>query len=423
MPTPTRSLPPVEVPSTLVSREAPLSAAPDSAAAGTINEVGPRPGLGEKEVLRFVDELFGEDLHAKRVLSLAHGTLGVLYASSLAIHAVGRGLAAARSGLDRHAVKQVDRLLSNRGIDLNQLGALWVKMVMGDRPQAYVNLDWTEFDGDDHTMLVASVQTDHGRSTPLLWKTWKKSELKGQRNDHEDELLFWLKRCLPKDIRITIVADRGFADQKLFATLNEVLDFEYIIRFKSDTLVTNADGETRKAKDWMGKSGRLQRIEGGAITADQTRVPLIILVQDPGMADAWCIATSDRQLSGAEVKRRYGKRFSCEEMFRDFKDLRYGWGLSWTHIGTTERRDRLFLLAAMAFVLLILLGAAGEHTGLDKRLKTSTRPGRQLSLFRQGMRWYELLPGLKDEVLRPLTDAFYALLERQPLFRQVFGTL
>jgi hypothetical protein len=39
------------------------------------------------------------------------------------------------------------------------------------------------------------------------------------------------------------------------------------------------------------------------------------------------------------------------------------------------------------------------------------------------MRWYELLPGLKDEVLRPLMDAFYALLERQPLFRQVFGTL
>jgi hypothetical protein len=41
-------------------------------------------------------------------------------------------------------------------------------------------------------------------------------------------------------------------------------------------------------------------------------------------------------------------------MFRDFKDLRYDWGLSWTHIGTTARRDSLFLLAAMAFVLLIL---------------------------------------------------------------------
>jgi hypothetical protein len=141
------------------------------------------------------------------------------------------------------------------------------------------------------------------------------------------------------------------------------------------------------------------------------------------MNDAWCIATSDRSLTGAEVKRRYGKRFSCEEMFRDFKDLRYGWGLSWTHIGTAQRRDRLFLLASMAFVPLILLDAAGEHTGLDKRLKTSTRPGRQLSLFRQGMRWYELLPGLKDEIRRPLLEAFRGLPDRQPLFRQVFGTL
>lgn len=423
MPAPLRSLPPVEVPSTLVARDVALSGAPGIAAVGEVKDVGPRPALGEKEVLRFVEGLFDDDLHAKRVLSLAHGTLGVLYGSSLAIHAVGRGLATARSGLDRHAVKQVDRLLSNRGIDLDKLGKPWVRMLMGDRPQSYVNLDWTEFDDDDHTMLVASVQTDHGRSTPLLWRTWKKSELKGHRNDHEDELMYWLKRCLPEGVRITIVADRGFADQKLFATLNEELDFDYIIRFKADTLVTNAEGETRKAKDWMSKSGRLQRIEGGAITGDQTRVPLIILVQDPGMNDAWCIATSDRSLSGAEVKRRYGKRFSCEEMFRDFKDLRYGWGLSWTHIGTTERRDRLFLLASMAFVLLILLGAAGEHTGLDKRLKTSTRPGRQLSLFRQGMRWYELLPGLKDEILRPLMEAFHRLLDRQPLFRQVFGTL
>ncbi len=96
----------------------------------------------------------------------------------------------------------------------------------------------------------------------------------------------------------------------------------------------------------------------GAITGDRTRVPLIILVQGSLINDAWCIATSDRSLTGAEVKRQYGKSFSCEEMFRDFKDLRYGWGLSWSHIGTTERRDSLFLLAAMAFVLLILLGAA-----------------------------------------------------------------
>ena len=50
----------------------------------------------------------------KRVLSLANATLGVVASASLAIHAVGRGLAQAMGTLTKHGVKQVDRLLSNR---------------------------------------------------------------------------------------------------------------------------------------------------------------------------------------------------------------------------------------------------------------------------------------------------------------------
>ena len=427
MPAPTRLLSPVELPPSIVAPLAldlvttaePVPPAAPNEAAGSV----PRQRLGEPEVLAFVSDLFAEDLHAKRVLSLAHGALGVIHASSLAIHSVGRGLAAARCGLDRHAIKQVDRLLSNRGINLERIGASWVQMLLGERQEVYVNLDWTEFDDDDHTMLVASVQTDHGRATPLLWRTWKKSELKGQRNNHEDELLSWLRSCVPDDVKVVIVADRGFGDQKLFRLLMEELKFDFIIRFKQDTLVTDAQGVTRKASEWMAGSGRLRRYEGAAITADRTPIPLIILVKDAGMKDAWCIASSLRDVSGKEVKRRYGKRFSCEEMFRDFKDIRYGWGLSWTHIKDPGRRDRLFLLASIAFVLLILLGAAGEHTGLDHRIKASNRPGRQLSLYRQGLRWYELIPGLPEPILRTLMEGFAELLLRQKTFREIYGAL
>ncbi|MCI0442580.1 IS4 family transposase, partial [bacterium] len=39
--------------------------------------------------------LFGEDVHAKRVYSLANATLGVMTGASLAIHAIGQGLAQA----------------------------------------------------------------------------------------------------------------------------------------------------------------------------------------------------------------------------------------------------------------------------------------------------------------------------------------
>lgn len=38
----------------------------------------------------FLDGLFGEDLHAKRVLSLA--TLGVVHAASLSVYAIGQAL-------------------------------------------------------------------------------------------------------------------------------------------------------------------------------------------------------------------------------------------------------------------------------------------------------------------------------------------
>ncbi len=70
------------------------------------------------QVHSFAQVLFENDLHAKRVFSIASATLGVVYAASLAVHAIGSGLAAARGLKKKHAVKQVDRLLSNVGIDV-----------------------------------------------------------------------------------------------------------------------------------------------------------------------------------------------------------------------------------------------------------------------------------------------------------------
>ncbi len=49
--------------------------------------------------------------------------------------------------------------------------------------------------------------------------------------------------------------------------------------------------------------------------------------------------------------------------FRDTKDLRFGMGMGSIHVSTPARRDRLWLLNAVAIALLTLLGAAGEDLG------------------------------------------------------------
>jgi len=69
----------------------------------------PRPKLSPRYVHQFVEQIVGEDLHAKRVLSQANGVIGVMHAAALAVQSIGQGLAVAQ-GLDpKHAIKQVDR--------------------------------------------------------------------------------------------------------------------------------------------------------------------------------------------------------------------------------------------------------------------------------------------------------------------------
>ncbi len=103
----------------------------------------PAQTLCFEEVHRFLAGLFAGDLHAKRVLSLANATLGVLKTASLAVHTIGQGLALARGRMTKHAIKQVDRLLSNQGIDIDAALRHWVPFVVGPRSSINVAMDWT----------------------------------------------------------------------------------------------------------------------------------------------------------------------------------------------------------------------------------------------------------------------------------------
>ena len=184
------------------------------------------------EVRDVLGMALSSDMHAKRIDSLANATLGVLHSASLAVCTIGQGLAVARGLSCKHAVKQVDRLLSNPAIRVNDILTRWVPYVIGARTAIVVALDWTEFDADKQATIMLSLVTDHGRATPLVWLTVRKNTLKDHRNLYEDRVLVRLAELLPPHIKVCVLADRGFGDQNLYRLLSEQLHFDYVIRFR-----------------------------------------------------------------------------------------------------------------------------------------------------------------------------------------------
>ena len=380
-------------------------------------------GITPKATHQFLDRIFGDDVHAKRIELLANATVGVVSTGSLAVNTIGHGLALARGKLTKHAIKQVDRLLSNPGIDVERFSQQWVPYVIGPRKDITVVMDWTDFDPDNHATIMLSMVTRHGRATPLIWLTVDKDTLKNHRNNYEDQVLLRLADALPQGVKVLILADRGFGDQKLYRFLTEELKFDYLIRFRGNINVTSQDGETRQAADWVGAGGRSRTLRNATVTAHQYQVGTVVCVHAKGMKEPWCLAASTTTERAQQIIATYAKRWTIEPGFRDSKDIRFGMGMGSIRVGDPQRRDRLWLLNAFAIALLTILGAAGESLGYDRHLKSNTTKRRTHSLFRQGAMLYDLIPKMPEERLRPLIEHFEQMLNEIPVFAGVYGVI
>lgn len=380
------------------------------------------PKISPSDVLTYCQDLLPTDVHAKRVLSIAGAVTGVLHAASLAIHAIGLGLAVAEGKNSKHCIKQVDRLLSNPKFKVDPMFASWLAFVLSEREEVVVALDWTDFDDDDHTTLALHLVTSHGRSTPLIWKTHQKSLLRDHRTQWEEELVYSFIEKVPTSLKVTLLADRGFGSQDFYQFLR-LHCIHFVIRFRGNVRVTDAHGVQHAANDLVMSGGRSHMIRDAYVTEDLTPVAAVVVVKAEKMKAPWCLATSRADYAAADVIKLYAKRFTIEETFRDQKDARFGFGLSQTSIGDCARRDRLLFIATLAQALLTLLGAAAEHAKLDRLMKANTSKKRTHSLLRQGLMWYASIPNMPEERLRLLMQSFAEILAQHAVMREIFGAI
>ena len=369
--------------------------------------------IQHEKIQTFIISVLGDSFHGKQIQSLSNPVQGVTQSGSLALSMISAALAVAQGLNKKHALKQVDRLLSNDKISLDVFFLCWVAYLVKEHLQIAVSLDWTEFAKDGHSTLTLNLITKHGRATPLIWKTYENDTLKGRRGEYEQELLKILHAFLPTSCkRVIVLADRGFGAIKFYKFILS-LGFDFIIRFKGDTNLT-INGVTKPAKEWLRLNAHLYSNVG--VTLKGYVVPTIVCVHDKKMKEAWYLASSLTSLGTKRIISLYGRRFTCEEDYRDIKNLRFGMGLSSVSIQKVERRDRFLLISALSIVLLTLLGAAGEAIGLDRLLKSNTVKRRTHSLFTQGCFYFAAMVNYTKEKFKSLMDSYSKILHECSVF-------
>jgi len=114
-------------------------------------------------------------------------------------------------------------------------------------------------------------------------------------------MLTHLKATLPNNVKVTLLADRGFGAVWFYKALDD-LGFDYVVRFKANITVTSQSGETRLAKEWLGKNGRAKRLESAEVTKESNKsIPVVICVQEKKMKGIWCLVASNTSLKTKEI--------------------------------------------------------------------------------------------------------------------------
>ncbi len=310
-------------------------------------------------------------------------------------------------GNQEAGVKRLSRLIHNERLAPHALADAVLEQALRQLPRTgkvRLAIDWT-IEGTQY-LLVVSLVTG-GRAVPIYWRAYDQQVLKGRMRRYEMAVLKRVLRKVRRVIgrrRLRVTADRGFADVEL-CDLLEVFDSIYVIRAKSSTKVY-LDGAWQQLQTvrFVGNSRHrnLGRVRYCESSPRALWVGLSRLRNEQGQFEIWYLLSNHEQRAGA-MTREYGRRFGCEQGFRDAKRRL---GFADARVQEITAWSRFFALFAIALMALATLGAQlllsdGARARDLLRRVVSRRRGRCelsvvsviLSLLEQDRSLYEHLSG------------------------------
>jgi hypothetical protein len=319
---------------------------------------------------------------------------------------LGRGVAPTTTV--KHRIKRVWRFIANDRVEPTLAVSGVVQRLLADHPSSrplLISFDWTDIRGMQ--TLVAALNLK-GRALPVAWASCRKHVYDGHRsrNAFEESLLLMLRQMIPRHLKVILLADRGFGRTEL-GRFCQRMNFHYVIRIQGKVQVTFGDQQCRldrypiaKGKSELLRNVLYRRhdpIRQHVVIRWKRRLP-------PRRDEPWYLMTNLPSAHGRDrwTARRlsdlYGRRMSIEQLFRDGKSKRNGWSLRDTGLRDPARLDRLILVLALAYLLLMGVGLVAQKTHRPGAWSSNQRED-AASLFQIGQ-WMLQTVGLGLPILK-----------------------
>lgn len=273
----------------------------------------------------------------------------------LSLSAVARSLPGV--GTDAARKKYLWRLLANSRLNPEAMIPNLVRIVLGVRPQRLTPLlvDQTSI-GSIQTIQVGAIF--QGRVLPVAFTCFTYAQIHKSQNLIETTLLRLVAACFPAGTLPVFIADRAYGRSQLLSAFNS-WGVWFILRSKRNVSI-EIEGRVRLLRKVRARSLRPRRFCGVFYHLTKKVAVDLIVYRDPRFKETWYLlapAGSQKELPDEEVVRLYAERMQIEQGFRDWKTHLGVRGLK-LQVRPAERMTRLLLAFALAYILVVLLGAS-----------------------------------------------------------------
>jgi hypothetical protein len=304
----------------------------------------------------------------------------------------------------KHGIKRVDRFVGNQRVEVSDAMAGVIRRLLKRkrRTPLVIGFDWVEV-RNFHTLAACAVLK--GRAVPLLWASYPEWELSKSQNNLEEGLLRLLRTLIPESLTVILLADRGFGRTEL-ARLCQNLGFHYLIRIQPDVWI-ETEGFRGNLANYPVKKGMRRILRCRQYRRKNPVEQNVVVYWKKGLPsrrdECWFLMT-DLGRNAPALVRLYGQRMTIEQVFRDHKNRRNGFALRDTRIQTAERFDRLLLILAITYLLLLGLGLHARRVYCPSNWCTNTRAG-ECSAFIIGRRMLGQIELSADQAITAVQTA------------------